>query len=423
MTNKDTVKTEISTNGPDHPYTALPDVPFSSNGIRLSPREAIVAAIIVAVLFVMIPKGWCLLEKFEPSADYRVPYDLSSDYWLYERYCRWAADKYETVVIGDSVVWGHYVPPDNTLSQHLNRIVGSNEFANLGVDGIHPVALAGLIKYYSRSISGKNVILCFNPLWMTSRKHDLQTEKEFHFNHPRLAPQFLPKIPCYRETSSQKIGITLERNLAFLSWASHLQQISYDNLPPSLWSLEHPYDNIFHGAGIEASADLKTTASESDTEFPQTSWRDRGLGRQDFPWVELETSLQWRFFCEAVETLQKRNNRVFIIVGPFNEHMMKGDSIQAYEEIKKGIGTWLRKNNIPHYLPPSLPSKNYADASHPLSKGYALLGEQLCRDESFGRIILHRIDASVKSTLPPRFWSVAVVFAAFFGLLAVASEL
>ena len=31
------------------------------------------------------------------------------------------------------------------------------------------------------------------------------------------------------------------------------------------------------------------------------------------------------------------------------------------------------------------------------------------------------MDASVKSTLPPRFWSVATVFAAFFGLLTVAS--
>ena len=28
-------------------------------------------------------------------------------------------------------------------------------------------------------------------------------------------------------------------------------------------------------------------------------------------------------------------------------------------------------------------------------------------------------DASVKSTLPPRFWSVGIAFAAFFGLLAV----
>ena len=34
-----------------------------------------------------------------------------------------------------------------------------------------------------------------------------------------------------------------------------------------------------------------------------------------------------------------------------------------------------------------------------------------------------RIDASVKSFLTPRFWSVVIVFAPFFGLLAVASGL
>jgi hypothetical protein len=33
-----------------------------------------------------------------------------------------------------------------------------------------------------------------------------------------------------------------------------------------------------------------------------------------------------------------------------------------------------------------------------------------------------KMDASVKSTLPPQFWSIGVVFAAFFGLLTVASK-
>jgi hypothetical protein len=39
------------------------------------------------------------------------------------------------------------------------------------------------------------------------------------------------------------------------------------------------------------------------------------------------------------------------------------------------------------------------------------------------RIATGNTDASVKSTLPPRFRSVAVVFEAFFGFLAVASIL
>ncbi len=54
------------------------------------------------------------------------------------------------------------------------------------MDGFHPAALGGLLRYYGRDISGKNVIIQFNPLWMTSAKHDLQIQKEFHFNHPKL---------------------------------------------------------------------------------------------------------------------------------------------------------------------------------------------------------------------------------------------
>jgi hypothetical protein len=40
---------------------------------------------------------------------------------------------------------------------------------------------------------------------------------------------------------------------------------------------------------------------------------------------------------------------------------------------------------------------------------------------TFGGCI--KTDASVKSTLPPRFWGVGIVFATFFGLLTVASKL
>jgi len=105
---------------------------------------------------------------FEPSPDYRVPYGLSSDYWLYERYCRSACSNYDTLVVGDSVVWGHFVPADNTLSHHLNNLAGRPRFANLGADGTHPAALEGLLRYYATDISNKNVILHLNPLWMTS---------------------------------------------------------------------------------------------------------------------------------------------------------------------------------------------------------------------------------------------------------------
>ena len=101
------------------------------------------------------------------------------------------------------------------------------------------------------------------------------------------------------------------------------------------------------------------------------------MGLQDFQWVDLETSLQWQLFRQAIDLLKERNNTVFVLVGPFNEHMFKQDGIAAYRQMKGEIGTWLRQNNVAYYMPEALPSELYHDASHPSAQGYALLARQL----------------------------------------------
>ena len=126
------------------------EIPFSSNGIRLSIGQWIVVAVICCAAVILIPAAWERLDDFSPGKDYRQPYELSNDYWQYQRYCRLACIDDDIVVIGDSFVWGHYVPKDNTLSHYLNEQVGSELFANLGLDGIHPAAMEGLLRYYCR---------------------------------------------------------------------------------------------------------------------------------------------------------------------------------------------------------------------------------------------------------------------------------
>ena len=59
--------------------------------------------------------------------DYRMPHDLSEDYWLYERFAGLAAQHDETLLIGDSVVWGEYVKRDETLSHYLNELSGEDD--------------------------------------------------------------------------------------------------------------------------------------------------------------------------------------------------------------------------------------------------------------------------------------------------------
>jgi hypothetical protein len=357
------------------------EIPFSSNNIRLSGREWIIVAIICSALFCLGPRLWERIEKFNPGTDYRLPYTLGNDYWLYNRYCNWACSKYETLIVGDSVIWGHYVSRDNTLSHYLNQNTGRDCFANLGVDGFHPAALEGLLRYYGRDISGKKVIIQFNPLWMSSLKHDLQTDKEFHFNHPKLVPQFFTRIPCYKDSFSKRFSAAVERYVPFFGWAAHLRIVYFENMALSNWTLEHPYENPLGAIALELPA-------AGDDLRENVSWTIKGIMQEDFQWVVPAESLQWRFFRQTINLLKARKNTVFVVVGPFNEHMLKPESYKTYQQMKSEFETWLRQNNIAYCVPKVLPSELYRDASHPLGPGYAMLAEQLFENQSFKSTIL-----------------------------------
>lgn len=367
--------------GTDSPQAPEVQVPFASHEIRLSGSQWLITLLLVMGMTWATPRVWQHIEGFTPDADYRLPYALSHDYWLFARYSQWAVQKREVLILGDSVVWGHYVSPAGSLSHHLNELTKTQRFANMGIDGIHPVALAGLVNNYGQAISNKKVILCFNPLWMTSKKHDLQTEKEFSFNHPRLVPQFVPKIACYANSFSKRMGIALERQSQFLSWVTHLKTACFENSDLLSWTLENPYANPV--------SSLKRELPEPQiTDLSVPAWSSRGVRKQAFPWVDIESSLQWRFFRQTVEMLEERGNQVFVVFGPFNEHMMQTQSLAAYYKLQEGAKTWLSRSNVAFYVPAALPSEYYADASHPLSTGYALLARNLSENESFKALIL-----------------------------------
>ena len=345
--------------------------PFSSNAIRLSLREWLVVAGIITVLAIAFPPVWRGLEDFTPSVDYRIPYDFSEDYWLFKQYCNSVSNKDKTLVIGDSVIWGHYVKRDQTLSHFLNGLAGDELFVNLGLDGSHPMALLGLIQHYGKAIKGEKVILHINLLWLSSQEADLQTEKEFPFNHPRLVPQFKPRIPCYVESTSGRIGIVLERLSPILQLVRHVQVQYFDNTNLPLWTVENPYSNPLGRISIKPArlTEERETDSQSRTEKVQVL--------QSLPWVEFETSLQWWAFQRLLELLESRGNDVFVIVGPLNEHVLSPDSIQKYRELLIKAESRLKELDIPYSLLPLLPQHMYADTSHPLTQGYRLLAERI----------------------------------------------
>lgn len=345
--------------------------PDFSNAVRLGLREWAVVGLCTLGFVIAAPWLWEKYETFRPDVDYRMPYDLSNDYWLYDRDTKAAAQEHAFFLIGDSVIWGQYVLREQTLSHYLNELEGSERFANLGLDGAHPIALAGLTEHYASGVRNKQVLLQLNPLWLSSPRHDLSSDDEAPFNHPRLVPQFVPWLGPYKEAISPRIGVAVERNVPFLGWTGHLQQAYFDRLDIPSWTLEHPSANPLRKlrAGIPASDNI--------LRHEPVPWFRHGGTRQDFPWVEPSRSLQWRFFQQAIDVLQNRGNRVFVLLGPFNEHLLTDGSRQRYQQLKAELEAGLKARGVAYFAPQPLASDQYGDASHPLATGYRALAREL----------------------------------------------
>lgn len=372
--------------------TETPDLPFV-NEVRLGPRHWVVALGVILLVVTVTPSLWKKLERFDTGPDYRIPYALSKDYWLYEQRLQRIA-KTNIVVVGDSVVWGEYVLADGTWSHFLNREAGvTNRFINAGVNGLFPLALEGLVRCYGRPLSHQKVILHCNVLWMTSPKADLSTDKEESFNHAALVPQFFPRIPCYRADASERLNAIVERNVPFLEWVSHLQNAYFGQQSIPKWTLAEEggdpprYPNVYRNPFSQISLTVPSEPADDPQRGPQSArhkpWSTNSTGTTHFEWVALDQSLQWHAFQRVIEVLRRRDNDVLVVLGPFNEHLMAGENRPAYRKLHGEIVAWLAKNKIPHVAPEPLPSALYADASHPLTTGYELLAIRLYGDTIF----------------------------------------
>ena len=361
--------------------------------MRLNAPQWLAVFGLLTIILLLTPVLWKSIERFEPGPDHRIPYPLSKDYWLYERRLQKIAPG-DIAVIGDSVVWGEYVRPDGTLSHFLNEQTGQpGKFVNAGVNGLFPLALEGLVRYYGKPLRHRKVLLHCNALWMTSPKADLHTEKEERFNHADLVPQFLPRIPCYKADLNQRLAAIVERHFTFFHWATHLQNAYFGQKSILSWTLEEdgsdPPRHVNARKNPFAQITLKLPEEPAiDPERGPASprhkpWSTTGAGSTRFEWVELDRSLQWAAFQRLVELLQSRGNDVLVVVGPFNEHIMTRENRFVFERLRDGIADWLAKNHVARVMPELLPSALYADASHPLTAGYQRLAEQIRENPVF----------------------------------------
>ncbi len=376
------------------PGAAGQDVPFGVNEVRLTARQWAATFFIFGLVLLLTPRLWERIERFNTGPDYRIPYQLSKDYWLYGQRLRQVPGREHILVLGDSVVWGEYVAPDGTLSHFLNHEAqATNRFVNLGLNGLFPLAQEGLVNYYGKAIRHQKVILQCNVLWMTSPKADLSSDKEEAFNHSRLVPQFSPWIPCYRADANERLSAVIQREVGFLQWVGHLQNAYFGQKSIPSWTLEdnagNPprYPNVYKNPLAQISLTVPSTPQDDPQRGPRSprhkAWSTDGQSTTRFEWVELGSSLQWRAFQRVLATLKDRGNDVLVVLGPFNEHMLSEDNRPAYRKIRDGIVTWLGQHQIPAVVPETLPSELYADASHPLTEGYELLAKRIYADQRF----------------------------------------
>jgi len=348
----------------------------SSNSIRLSWREWGWAALAAVSALYLVPAILPAAGVRMSRPDYRLPTELSSDYWMFQRWARYSRGHHRAVVLGDSVVWGQYAASDGTLTHCLNSLLGAPVFANLGVDGLHPAAMAGMVRHYGGALHGLPVIVHLNPLWMMSDEQDLRTRGEARFNHPKLVAQFLDRPGPYHPSLGEAGEAVLERYVPFLRWREHIKIAYYGGMPLQEWSLDNPYTLLPDDGGPDA-------LSSDDPGSLPVDWVQRGIRPQDAPWVAPADSYQWRCFTAVIDLLRSRGNRVFVLVGPFNTHALTEASRHRYRAVLAAMAEWLERERIPYYAPEALPSELYADASHPLAEGYRKLAEQLLESPSF----------------------------------------
>ncbi|HEX4795596.1 MAG TPA: hypothetical protein VH370_17540 [Humisphaera sp.] len=380
----------------DRNAPAPQEPPFGVNEMRLTGRQWIATIIIFVAFAIIAPRAWNHFEPFHPGRDYRMPYVLSKDYWLFERRLQNISDQRQIPLLGDSVIWGEYVRPEGTLSHFLNEQTNQpDRFLNCGVNGMFPLALEGLVRNYGKSLHDRKIILQYNMLWMTSPRADLSEPKPQSFNHSRLVPQFWPRIPSYDADFSERISATLDHHVQLYAWSLHLQNAYYDQRSMPEWTLKEDESDPprLPNAWRSPLAPFKDgipTEPPIDPERGPTSrrhkpWNADGAEPTQFEWVDLDHSLQWQAFQRLVDLLRNRGNDVLVIVGPLNEHMIETTQRPQYEQMRTAIGTWLRAQGVATILPPTLPSPMYADTSHPLTQGYDRLAKDLLAEEAFAQ--------------------------------------
>ncbi len=356
---------------------SLKKIPVNSNGLYLYLWELLAVAIVVLTLVWGVLPLWHR-QKLQVTLpeNFRFSYQLRDDYLLYRAMVREACSKYDNLFLGDSVIWGMYVRNDSTLPALINQKLGKETCGNIAIDGLHPIAMEGLMKQCANEIHGKRVFLYFNPLWVTSQDYDLTGEGTATVNHPRLLPQFDFSLTNYHGTLKERCNAKLEQMLDFYAMLHHLRVCFYDNRDFKTYIAKHPDENPLSRIRMELSP-----IEEGHTSNATMDWYESGIAEQNWPWIDLTASRQFQAFRNTALMLRQNGNEVVVLLGTINPFMQNPECLERYRKLMAQAEELLSqaKDSSGNTLVvlPELPSEEYGDSSHPLMKGYDRLADFL----------------------------------------------
>jgi hypothetical protein len=335
-------------------------------------KYIIISILILAGITAVIPFIFPLTDTASFTGNYRIPYSMGEDYFLYSRYSNHAAEKKEIPVIGDSVIWGHYTGSENTLTAYLNRISTKPRFLNMGLDGIHPAAMSGLIDLYASGLKNRKILVGVNLLWMSSARHDLSGPVNNEINHKILLPQFHRPIPAYQPSLEEKISASISRSAPFFTWLDHLRLSEFAGKSFYIWTMDN------HDKSLTEYFSHK----EGEFKIPEGILPEK-MQEQEIGWITPDKSLQWKFMLETLISLKKSGNEVAALITPFNTYMMTPGSRKKYFSILAEMEWILRENGIIPIIPLIPEKKYFADSSHPNAEGYKLIAEDMMNNREF----------------------------------------
>jgi len=351
----------------------------SSNTLILSPIEWIVTFILLGGLCAVVYVGWFSWEHFEPGSDYRpLCWDeRMSDYWSHFRWSRYAHKHYKVFLVGDSVIWGQEVDNDQTINHYLNEHYGEEIFANLAIDGLSQAGIRGLIKYYSKYYD--NLIIQFSPYWLFDVNRDLRGNIK-RFRHPRLVPQFHPRIHYNNYTLNERLSYKIEHYLKIFPLVRHIIVNYYDNKSVAEWMVEHPYRNPFGAITFKSGEVMREKPGKG------LDWETKKYALREVQFVPLKESVQWDCFTDTIDMFKSKNVQFFILLGPYNPYILTPESRTRLYSLLKEVKKYFNEHGIPYFEAGSniLPSKFYADgASHLIYNGHDILAQEFVKDNSF----------------------------------------